>query len=172
MNTPNVPNSPGGMSAGVQPGMPSNRGGGGLFTTRNIIIGLVGLLFLCVCGCVAIFAVTGGAIGTIFSQVAAPAGVGAQFMGNVIAGDYNAAYDLCGSSLKRELGSAANLGKRISDARAKPVSFVPSSTNLNNDRLEMSGTATFDGGRNGTFELVIEKDGNDWKVTGFNLKPN
>ena len=142
-----------------------------MFSGRNIIIGLIALVLLCACGCVGLFAVTGGAIGTIFTQVAAPAAVGATFMTDIVAGDYDKAYALCTPALQNALGSPAGLGKRIGDARAQPVSFSFSNTNLNNDRLELSGTAAFAGGRSGTVSLAIVKVGSDWKVDAFNLTP-
>jgi hypothetical protein len=142
-----------------------------LFTTRNIIIGLVALMFVCVCACVGILTVTGGSLATIFSQVAAPAQVAGEFMGHLQTGDWNKAYELCAPTLQRELGSAEALGRRITNGKAQPTGFVPNNTNLKTDRLEMTGTATFTEGRSGTFELVIDKLGNDWKIVGFNLQP-
>ena len=176
MNPPNVPGPsnlpPSGASGGMQMGgAPPPKSGGGLFTARNIIIGLVALGLLCICGCVLIFGVFGASIGTLFSQIAAPAAVGTEFMQAVQSGEWNKAYSLCTPSLQSELGSASALGKRITDGRAQPTSFTVSNTNLNNDRLEITGTANFTGGRTGNFELVITKSGNDWKVAGFNLQP-
>jgi hypothetical protein len=42
---------------------------------------------------------------------------------------------------------------------------------LRNSLLELSGTATFTGGRSGTVSLAIIKVGGDWKVDAFNLTP-
>ena len=177
MNPPNVPgasNLPGSSPSNLPPGSnvpPAAKPSGGLFSGRNIIIGLVALVLLCVCGCGALFVVTGGAIGTIFTQVAAPSAVGVQFLTATAAGDYTTAYGLCTPALQGLLGSPAGLGKRISDANALPVSWSFSSTNLTNNRLDLGGTATFAGGRSGTVALVILKEGSDWKVDAFNLTP-
>ena len=141
MNPPNVPgasslprNEPGNLPPPNMP-PPARPSGGGLFSGRNIVIGLIALVLLCACGCVGLFVVTGGAIANVFTQVAAPATVGATFMTDIIAADYDKAYALCTPALQRELGSSAALGKRIGDARAQPVSFSFSNSNLNNDRL-------------------------------------
>jgi hypothetical protein len=171
MNPPNVPNIP--PSGGTPPPNmpPPAKPSGGMFTARNIIIGLVALIVLCVCGTVCTLAVAGPAIANIFGQVAAPSAVGVQFLTNIAAGDYDKAYALCSPALQRALGSPAALGKRIGDANAKPTAWTFSSTNLTNDRLELSGTATFTGGRSGTVSLAIIKVGGDWKVDAFNLTP-
>jgi hypothetical protein len=155
-------------SAGMQPAAPKP---GGLFTTRNIIIGLVALVFLCVCACGGVAVLGGGTFAAIFSQIAPGATVGGEFMGHLQAGNWDKAYALCGPALQKELGSADALGRRVTNGKSQPTGFVPSNTNVNNDRLEMSGSATFIDGRSGTFELIIDKIGNDWKIVGFNLQP-
>jgi hypothetical protein len=180
MNPPNVPgasNLPPPQSIPPSGGTPPPnmpppaKPSGGMFSGRNIIIGLIALVLLCVCGCGGLFVLTGGAIGTIFTQVAAPTAVGVQFLTNMEAGDYAKAYALCTPALQGVLGSPAGLGKRISDAHAQPTSWSFGNSNLNNDRLELSGTGTFSGGRSGTVSLVIVKAGSEWKVDGFNLTP-
>jgi len=135
------------------------------------VIGLVALAVLCVCGCGGLFVVTGGAIGTVFTQVAAPTAVGVEFMTAIQKDDYTKAYALCAPTLQSELGSPAGLSKLISNNNAQPASWSFSNTNLNNDRLELGGTATFTSGKSGTVSLVIDKVGNDWKVAGFKLTP-
>lgn len=184
MNPPNVPgpsnlpgNEPGNLpptpnvppSRSVPP--PSKPSGGGLFSGRNIIIGLVALLALCVCGCGAVFVLTGGAIANVFTQVAAPSATGVEFLTDLAASDYTKAYALCTPALQRTLGSPAALGKRVSDANAMPTSWSLGNASLNNDRLELSGTAVYSGGRQGTVSLVIVKVANEWKVDAFNLTP-
>ena len=133
----NPPNVPGNLPPPPNMPPPAKPSGGGLFSGRNIIIGLVALVLLCVCGCGGLFVVTGGAIGTIFTQVAAPTAVGVQFLTNMAAGDYAKAYGLCTPALQGVLGSPAGLGKRISDANALPASWSFGNTNLNNNRLEL-----------------------------------
>jgi hypothetical protein len=168
MNPPNVPGNPpppASMPAAANPS------GGGMFSGRNIIIGLIALVLLCVCACGGLFVVTGGAIATVFTQVGAPSAIGGEFLTAINLDDYAKAYSLCTPALQGELGSPAGLGQRITNGNAKPASWSISNSNLNNNHLEMSGTATFTNGRTGTFSLVILKDGSDWKVDAFNLTP-
>jgi len=178
------PNVPGGSS--IPPGgsgMPPAGGGmppytpppakasGGLFTTRNIIIGLIALVVLCVCGCGAVFAISGGAIASVFSNVAAPAAVGTAFMTDLVAGNDSQAYALCTPALQNSLGSSANFTQRIDSSQARPTSWTFSNTSLNNNRTDLTGTANFVGGRTGTVSIAVVKVGNDWKVDAFNLQP-
>ena len=157
-------------------GMPPNtpppaKASGGLFTGRNIVIGLIALVALCACGGCAALALTGGAIGNLVSNVAAPAAVGTAFMADLVAGNDSQAYALCTPALQSQLGSSANFTKRIDSGQARPTSWSFSNTSLNNNRTDLTGTAEFANGRSGTVSIAVVKVGNDWKVDAFNLTP-
>ncbi|MCA1553323.1 MAG: hypothetical protein LC737_02990 [Chloroflexi bacterium] len=175
---------------GIPPYNPPPAGRGGLFSGRNIILGLLGLLGLCcVCGALTFFVVLprlgtslGGAI-TDQLQTQVPGGldtiqvtaVGTDFMTRLKNGDWNGAYNLCTPELQKELGSAANLNKRITDGKAQPASWsfadFSSITPTSSD-AQIDGTATFSGNRTGTLRLVLDRVGaNQWKISGFNLQP-
>lgn len=133
---------------------------------KVLLIGGGVLVALCLV-CVIIFAVIGG---TAFFLTQGPAEVGDKFMTALKAEQWGAAYELCTAGLQKELGTPADLGTLVTRAKATPMSWSITNRNVNNDRAELSGTATFEGG-DGTVELALFKSGNDWKVNVFNLTP-
>lgn len=195
MNPPNVPgqsNMPpppppyggsGGASGGMQ-NMPPAKSGGGLFSARNIIIALVALVFLCVCGC-GIALVALGGVGNIIGQqiqTQVPGGLdtlvvvttGTTFMQQLKDGKFPEAYALCTPALQRDLGSAAALGKKITDGKAQPISwnFTDfSDIKATSKDAQIDGTAVLTGNVNGTVRLVLDRTGSEWRISGFNLKP-
>ncbi len=205
MNPPNVPgpsnlppNEPGSTApppATPPPGgtpppytPPPSRpaaGGGGLFSGRNIIIGLIALALICVCACAAIFLVVRQGAINIGQQIQTqiPGGadtiqvtlVATDFMTRLKNSDWTGAYNLCTPDLQKELGTAPQLGTRITSGRAQPVSWTFSQfsdiTPQSAD-AQIDGTASFSGNRTGTLRLVLDRVGtNQWKISGFNLTP-
>ncbi len=205
MNPPSnqlPPNVPGGSSLPPSDLPPSNvpppytpppKSGGGLFSTRNVVIGLVVLVFACcVCGGIGTFAFFAAAnrtieqvatsipsvlltevprLGTVVPGQAAVLLAGNDFMNKLKDGDWARAYTLCTADLQSELGSAAELGKRITSGRAQPVSWNFASNDVGTKEAQLDGTATFSGNRTGTVRLVLDRAGNNWKISGFNLTP-
>lgn len=180
-----------GGAQGIPPRMtpPATSGGGGLFSARNIIIGLVALVFLCcVCGGLLVFVVLpilGNAAGTTISnqlETTVPGGVdqikiaatGQAFMQQLKDGKWPEAYALCTPALQKDLGSAAELGKKITDGKAQPISWnftVISDVTPASKDAQIDGTAVLTGNVNGTMRLVLDRVASDWKISGFNLKP-
>ncbi|MCA1554415.1 MAG: hypothetical protein LC737_08555, partial [Chloroflexi bacterium] len=165
-------------------------GGGGLFSGRNIILGLIGLLGLCcVCGALTFFVVLprlGGSLGSAITdqlQTQVPGGldtiqvtaVSTDFMNKLKAGDWSGAYALCTPTLQKELASAQALGKKITDGKAQPTSWSfedYSTITPTSSDAQIDGSASFSGNRTGTLRLVLDRVGaNQWKISGFNLQP-
>ena len=177
---------PGGAPPPYTPPPTRPAGGGGLFSGRNIIIGLIALALLCACTCAVVFFVVLPRVGSnITSQiqtnvpggldVVAVTAVGTDFMTRLKNSDWTGAYNLCTPDLQKELGTAQQLGTRISNGKAQPVSWTfdqfsditPQST-----EAQIDGSATFSGSRTGTLRLVLDRVGtNQWKISGFNLTP-
>jgi len=132
------------------------KAGGGLFTPRNIIIAVVALLFLCCCctliGAFAFRQLTQQAssalsnLGTLVPEQVQAGAVASDFMTNLSAGNWAAAYAVCTPPLQNALGSAPALGKRITDSKVQPVSFTFTAINPGNP-LKIDGTAVFPGSR-------------------------
>ena len=93
-----------------------------------------------------------------------------DFMTALKASDYSKAYDMCGADLQKELGSAQGLQKFIESGNFKPASWNFSSTNVNNDRAEVSGDAVVGSdNRTVTAALVLSNASGSWKVIGVNF---
>ena len=198
MNPPNVPGPsnlppdstqspppytppPGGTPPPMRPA-----GGGGLFSGRNIVIGLIALALLCACTCGVIFFVVLPRVGSNIAtqlQTAAPGGletvqvaaVGTDFMTRLKNSDWNGAYNLCTPDLKKELGSAPQLGTKISGGKVQPVDWTFqdfSTITPTSQDAQIDGTAHFSGNRSGTLRLVLDRVApNQWQISGFNLQP-
>jgi hypothetical protein len=184
----------GGGSAGSQgfptPPPPPARSGG-LFTPRNIIIAIVGLLALCCVCAVALFAIsaflssatpslsssssfTVAALNLDSDQTKA-AQVGIDFLTKLKSSDWPGAYNLCTPDLQKEVVSASELSKRITSGGAQPVSGVLTTFSdiaPGDADTQIDGTGTFGSNRVGTIRLVLDRAGSSWRISGFNLKPN
>ncbi|MCC7445834.1 MAG: hypothetical protein IT324_00385 [Anaerolineae bacterium] len=141
-------------------------------TTRNILIVVAVLVIGCVVCVGAVFALTGGAILTVFNAVKPITDASEGFMNALKTGDYNTAYNLLTPDVQTEVGGNANgLKSLIESNNSQPVSWSFSNVSVNNDRADFSGSVTFTGNRSGTGSLVLMKSGDAWKVAGFDLKP-
>ena len=93
-----------------------------------------------------------------------------DFMTALKGNDYAKAYDLCGADLQKELGSAQGLQKFIESGNFQPTSWNFSSTNVNNDRAEVSGEAVVGSdNRTITTTFVLSNASGSWKVIGINF---
>jgi hypothetical protein len=179
----NVP-SGGGLQGMPPMSAPPAKAGGGLFTTRNIIIGLIVLLFLCCCcGVIGIFVYRGlqqqastiiSDFGTLVPDQGRVALAGTDFMNKLKSSDWAGAYSNCTPTLQTELGSAAALGKRLTDGKVQPVSwtfatFAPVTPST--QEAQIDGTAAFANGTSGSVRLVLDRAGSGWQISGFNLTP-
>ena len=155
------------------------KAGGGLFTPRNIIIGIVALLLLCCCcGVVGVFVIrqvqqqASSAIsnlGTLVPEQAQAAVVASGFMSKLQAGDWAGAYGLCTPTLQNALGSAPGLGKRIADNKVQPVSWTLTDFNPGTP-IKIDGDTTYSGKRSGTLHLELERVGGNYLISGFLLQ--
>ncbi len=177
----NMPGASGG-SQGVPPAPPPpGQSGGGLFQPRNIIIAVIVVVALCcICGVIAFVAFYGinrtsgpdiSGLTNLTPEQQQAALVGVDFMTKLKNSDWAGAYGLCGPALQNELGSAAALGKRISDGKAQPVSWKFDTMSPVNPDTQIDGTIVFAGNVNGTVRLVLDRAGSAWQISGFNLQP-
>ena len=133
---------------------------------RRIVLIVGGAVLLLIVLCVVLL---GGSIAAIFQATQPVADASEKFMVSLRDGNYQQAYDMMTPELQTELGDASGLEERITSANRKPTSWSFASRNINNDRGEVSGTATFADNVAGTVSIVLTKSGNDWKIAGFNL---
>ncbi len=127
-----------------------------------IIVGIVvAAILVCV---LAVFLL----VGVVFTATQPVVDAGDAFMRALRDGDYNAAFDLSAPSLQAEAGNPAGIETALSFKQ--PASWSFTSRNINNNDGSLSGTTTYKDGSTGTVEMALTKVGNDWKVTGINLK--
>lgn len=135
---------------------------------RKTILIIAGVVVLLCIGLI-VLAVAGGVIGGLaLTQPAAS--TGDAFMTALKDGHYDQAYTLCSDNLQQEVGSIQRLEELIQSNNVQPTEWSFTSRNTSGDQAELSGSVTFTGKRSGTVRLVLEKVGNDWKVSGFHLK--
>ncbi|MBI5053142.1 MAG: hypothetical protein HZC38_20135 [Chloroflexi bacterium] len=93
-----------------------------------------------------------------------------DFMTALKGGDYAKAYGMCGADLQKELGSSQGLQKFIESGNFQPVSWNFTSTNVNNDRAEVSGEAVVGSdNRAMNISVILSNASGSWQVIGFNL---
>jgi hypothetical protein len=134
---------------------------------RRIVLIVAGAVLVLIVLCVVVL---GGGIAAIFQATQPVADASEKFMVALRDGNYQQAYDMCTPTLQSELSDASGLENMITSANRKPATWSFTSRNINNDRGEVGGTATFADNTAGTVSIVLMKSGNDWKIEGFNLK--
>ena len=108
-------------------------------------------------------------LGTLVPEQVQAGAVASDFMTNLSAGNWAAAYAVCTPTLQNALGSAPALGKRITDNKVQPVSW--SFTDITSGTpLKIDGTAVFPGSRSGSLHLELERVGNAYQISGFLLQ--
>ncbi|NDJ60935.1 MAG: hypothetical protein GYB67_07410 [Chloroflexi bacterium] len=141
---------------------------------RNLIAAIVGVpllavgLMTCLCvGCI-VFGAIG--IGQFAFEVfgAVPEATDA-FLGALSSSDYDRAYNQASSEYQAALGSAGVLRDAILEYNLRPTRWNINNININNDRGRVSGSAAFDGGRSGDFEVRLRQSGETWQVDGVTL---
>lgn len=128
-----------------------------------LIIGgvLLGLVVLCaVIVGVVLFAVQ-GATQPIVDK-------GDAFLAAMRDNNYNQAFSLCTPALKQEVGDAQGLESALSSHQPSKWSF--SSRNVENNTGSLSGSVTYADSSTGTVDIVLDKVGSDWLISGVNLK--
>jgi len=133
--------------------------------TILIIAGVAALL----CVGLVVLAIAGGVIGGLALTQPATS-TGDAFMTALKDGHYDQAYTLCSDSLQQEVGSVQRLEELIQNGNVQPTKWSFTSRNTSGDQAELTGSVTFTGERNGTVQLVLEKVGSEWRVSGFHLK--
>ena len=131
---------------------------------KTVLMILGAALVACAC-CVVVIAVA-LALGFGLTEPAATAVE--SFMTALKNGDYAQAYALCAPSLQQEVGTPRGLQVAITNAKAQPKQWTFTSRNVSGDEGQLDGTATFASGREGTVRIVVQKVGNEWKVSGYN----
>ena len=134
---------------------------------RRIVLIVAGAVLVLIVLCVVVLC---GGIAAIFQATQPVVDASERFMVALRDGNYQQAYDMCTPTLQTELSDAAGLEEMITASNRKPSTWSFTSRNINNDRGEVSGTATFADNTAGTVSIVLTKSGNDWKIEGFNLR--
>jgi hypothetical protein len=132
-----------------------------------LIIGGVALLG-CV-GCGVLFGI-GIAGGLFYTQ--SVAATGDAFMTALRDSNYTQAYNLCTPELQRELRSAQDLERSARSNNVRPTSWNFTSRNIEGDEGRLEGTAQLEDGREATVRLALDRVGDDWKVSGFQIRPS
>jgi hypothetical protein len=110
----------------------------------------------------------GGIVGGVLSLTQPVADAGDAYMSALRDSDFNKAFSLSSQSLQQEAGNAQGLQTAL--AAKQPQSWTFTSRNINNNQGTLSGNATYKDGSTGTVDLVLVKEGNDWKVAGISMK--
>jgi hypothetical protein len=134
---------------------------------RKIVLIVAGAVLLLIVLCVVVL---GGGIAAIFQATQPVADASERFMVALRDGNYQQAYDMCTPTLQAELNDASGLEEMLTTSNRKPSTWSFASRNINNDRGEVTGTATFADNTAGTVSIVLLKSGDDWKIDGFNLR--
>ena len=132
-----------------------------------VIVGIVAVVLLCICGCIAFFA-AGGL--SIFGIGVAAAEVPNNFMQAVADGDDATAFSYFSPELQAEFDSAADFGALIDGAGVRPSSWNFNSFNIENNIGEYSGNVTYQDGTSGTMTIDMESTDGEWEIYAFNLE--
>jgi hypothetical protein len=132
-----------------------------------LIIGIIVVVVLLVCGG-GIALLTGGIIAGVFTATQPVVDAGDAYMSALRDGNYNTAFNLSSQALKQEVGDAQGLQNALS--AKQPQSWTFTSRNINNGQGSLSGTASYKDGSNGTVNIALVKEGNNWVVDGISLK--
>jgi hypothetical protein len=107
-----------------------------------------------------------GILFTVVFSLTRPVVDGADgFMGALKGGQYEQAYARAAPSLQQELGNAQGLEARIGAYRPQQWSW--SQRQLRNGIGQVSGQADWQGGNQGTAEIVLHKVNDEWRVVAF-----
>lgn len=128
-----------------------------------LIIGIV--LVIAVVACIGFGVVLGG---SIFAATQPIVDKGDAFLAAMRDNNYNAAFNLCTPALKQEVGDAQGLESALSSHQPSKWSF--SSRNIQNNTGSLSGSVTYADSSTGTVDIVLDKVGSDWMISGVNLK--
>lgn len=135
-------------------------------SNRNLFLILGGVLLLLVLGCVAFFGII--FVG-IMGATQPMTNAGEAFMAALRDGNYSQAYNMCSPSLQSEVVDASGLEAALATTRPSKWSFSSSKVQSNTGQLD--GSATLADGRQADLRLVLDKLGNDWKVSGARITP-
>lgn len=131
---------------------------------RNILLIVAGVALLLIVGCVVLF---GSVIAAAFNATQPVADAGERFMSAMRDGDFEGAYNMMTPALQTEFGTLEDFSGRVEGSR--PTTWTFTSRNIENNVGKLSGTATFEDSAQGNFGLVLDKVGNDWKVSGIDF---
>jgi hypothetical protein len=118
-------------------------------------------------GCLGLIAMGAGIFFLVMRLTQPVVDVADAFMGALRDGDNNRAFQIAAPPLQRELGSAEQLGASIGAYRPQDWSW--SSRSIRNDRGNVSGSVTYQGGRTGTAQIRMSQVDGEWRVTAYRL---
>ena len=135
-------------------------------TGRRILLLVVGLGVLgCVC-CAAFFAIGGYGL---FQAGKPVIDAGNAYLQAIKDGDYAGAAAMETDTFRNSDGSAEDLS--VIFGENKPDSWNINSFNIQNSNGTASGTMTDQAGQTRNIEIYMVKEGDDWKITGFDIAP-
>ena len=138
-----------------------------------VIVGIVAVVLLCICSCIAIFAAGGLSIFSAgFAAITGVSEVPNNFMQAVADGDDATAFGYFSPELQAEFDSAADFGALIDGAGVRPSSWNFNSFNIENNIGEYSGNVTYQDGTSGTMTIDMESTDGEWEIYAFNLERN
>lgn len=98
------------------------------------------------------------------------ADAGEKFMVALRDGSYAQAFEKGSPGFQREATNAAGLERIVKGGNVQPTAWGFNSRNISGDTGQLEGNVTFTGGRTGTASVMLAKIGDEWKISGFNLK--
>lgn len=128
------------------------------------ILVIIGIAFLLVASC------AGAIVVGVMGMTQPVADTAEKFMVALRDEQYQEAFDIGSPSFQREASNPAGLERIVKGGNVHPTAWSFSSRNISGDTGQVEGSATFVGGRTGTVSVMLAKVGNEWKVTGFNLR--
>lgn len=90
-----------------------------------------------------------------------------DFMGDMQAGAWHAAYDRLYSGLQAECGSAENLASVVQASGERPAAWTLREPSLRKRSGIITGQVKTTGGKSGIVELSVEKSGDDWVIVAW-----
>jgi hypothetical protein len=83
--------------------------------------------------------------------------------------DFESAYALCDTSLRRNIGNSLNLQVEIEGYHIQPLNWQYGATNTSDAQAELHGKMTFKDNGEGTFDLTLTEYKEGWKVSKYTL---
>ena len=108
----------------------------------------------------------------IFNPEPTPEQVGQQFFTALKNENYAAAFALCDDFLQAELIDPSNLQYIIEFYEYQPEDWEFLEPRVSTNQVELAGVMRFKLHNDGTFQLILRRDEDGWKVSVFHLDYN